>query len=289
MYKILVTGSKGQLGNELQVLAAKFPQFSFHFHDIDTLDLTNHDQVKSAFDTIKPSFVINGAAYTAVDKAETEQEQAFKINAEAPGKLAEICQVYSCRLIHISTDYVYDGKAYLPYTETDPTNPLSVYGHSKLEGEKKVLDFPNTTVIRTSWLYSSFGHNFLKTILRLASEKNELTVVYDQIGCPTYARDLALAVLTIINKSAEIFDPNLNGIFNYSNEGVASWYDFAREIKKTLMLNCMIKPIETKDYIKLPATRPPYSVFNKAKIKTTFNIEIPHWADSLVDCCKVIK
>jgi dTDP-4-dehydrorhamnose reductase len=225
--------------------------------------------------------IINCAAYTAVDKAEQEDNLAFLINASAVGILARVASKYNALLIHISTDYVFDGKGYKPYMEEDPTNPVSLYAKSKHAGERQVQSYSNRAlIIRTSWLYSEFGNNFVKTMMKYGKERGQLNVVFDQTGTPTYARDLAKAILDIITKK-----PAINGVevFHYSNEGVTSWYDFALAIIEFSGITCKIIPIETKDY-PLPAVRPFYSVFNKAKIKQRFNIEIPYWKDSLKVC-----
>jgi len=280
MKSVLVTGSKGQLGNEIRVLSNVYKDIEFHFHDIDTLDLTDYKLVEDFFNNYKPHFLINCAAYTAVDKAEKEKELAFRLNAEVPGNLAGICQKFNTKLIHISTDYVFDGKNYRPYKEDDVPNPLSVYAKSKFEGENRILEFNNSIIIRTSWLYASSGNNFIKTILKLCREKNELRVVYDQIGSPTYAVDLANAILKIVNSAITNEKSFIPGIYHYSNEGVCSWFDLAIEIFKIANINCKVYPIESKEY-PLPAKRPLYCIMNKEKIKSTYKLEIPHWKDSL--------
>ncbi len=280
MSKILVTGSSGQLGREIKVLSNDYKDIEFIFRDIDTLDLTDYDLLDEFFNAHKPDFLINCAAYTAVDRAEKEKESAFRINAEVPGKLAELCQKFSTKLVHISTDYVFDGKNYRPYREDDVPNPLSVYAKSKFEGENRILEFNNSVIIRTSWLYSTTGDNFVRKMLKLGKVQKELKVVYDQIGSPTYAGDLAEAILRIVN-SAITFDKNfVPGIYHYSNEGICSWYDLAVEIFRIAGIDCKVHPIESKEY-PLPAKRPLYSIMNKDKIKKTYKIEIPHWKDSL--------
>ncbi len=281
--KILVTGSNGQLGNELKVLASNYRTFQFLFHDVDTLDITNNEQLNKLFDVEKPLFVINCAAYTAVDKAETDTQTATLINATAVKNLVECCIVNNARLIHVSTDYVFDGTAHLPYKETDKVNPQSAYGRTKLEGEIEAQKDERSLVIRTSWLYSSFGNNFVKTVIRLSSERPEIGMIFDQIGSPTYAADLANTILQIVNQLKDT--PNRKGgIYHFSNEGVCSWYDFALKIAQMKgNTSCKIKPIETHQY-PLPANRPAYSVLNKAKIKSDFNIEIPWWETSLQLC-----
>ncbi len=280
MKKILVTGAKGQLGNEIRLLTDSFPNFDFTFVDIEDLDLVDDRQVFCFFAKQPFDYVINCAAYTAVDKAESEPGLAKLVNAHAPEILVRAATEYNpeAKLIHISTDYVFDGKHYRPYREDDPVNPVSVYGKTKLEGENAIKEFDNVMIIRTSWLYSSFGHNFVKTALRLAAEKKELTIVSDQIGTPTYAGDLALALLNILH--AGYFQ---NGIYHYSNEGVASWYDFAKAILEEKHIDKPVKPIATEDF-PTPARRPYYSVLDKTKIKTTFGLTIPHWRSSLREC-----
>ncbi len=284
---ILVTGSKGQLGNELQVLAHKFPQFSFLFTDVDELDISNKKAVNAIFKENKFQCVINCAGYTNVDKAEEEQDLARKINVQGLKNIAQACNKYDVELMHISTDYVFDGKNHRPYSETDFTNPLSVYGETKLEGEQMVEEFAKTAIIiRTSWLYSSFGHNFVKTILKYGSERDELNIVYDQIGTPTYAADLAELIMANIEDLKWLQGTH---IYHYSNEGVCSWYDFAKEIVELSQIDCKLNPIETKDY-PLPACRPSYSLLNKAKIKDGLEgIDIPYWKDSLKRCLNKIE
>lgn len=283
MIKILVTGSKGQLGSELQLLAPNYQDMKFIFHDVDTLDITTETEVNTIFDQLKPDFIINCAAYTAVDKAETEIELAHRINAQAVGNLTSAASRTNARLLHISTDYVFDGTSHVPYNENDPVNPQSAYGRSKLAGETEAIKDPRSLVIRTSWLYSTFGNNFVKTIIRLASERPELKIIFDQVGSPTYAADLAACVIHIIHQIKNKHGQP-GGIYHYSNEGVCSWYDFACKIVSLKDLtSCKVYPIETFQY-PLPAKRPQYSVFNKAKIKNTFGIEIPWWEESLKNC-----
>lgn len=281
--KILITGSKGQLGSEIRLLENQYPHYSFLFTDIDELDITNSQAVESFFAAESPSFIINCAAYTAVDKAEEDTENCFKVNELAVGVLARSAAKHQCKLIHVSTDYVFDGTSCIPYTESMPVNPQTTYGRSKLAGEQLLLThLPNAVVVRTSWLYSSFGHNFVKTILRLSRSKSSLKVIFDQIGTPTYAADLAQVLLTIV--SAPTFTP---GVFHYSNEGVCSWYDFAVKIAALDNNDCSIIPIETKDY-PTQTPRPHYSVFNKQKIKNTYPISIAHWEHSLKKCLALI-
>jgi len=285
MKNILVTGSNGQLGNELRILATLLPKENFLFHDIETLDITNFEALDKFFKINEPSVIVNCAAYTAVDKAESEVEKAFLINDIAVENIAKIASKFSCKIIHISTDYVFDGSGNKPYEEGDSTNPISIYGKSKLAGEQHVIMLPNAMIIRTAWLYSTFGNNFVKTMIRLGKEKNEIKVVYDQFGSPTYAADLAQVIIEILKlNNTGYFKP---GIYHFSNEGACSWFDLASEIIFECELNCSIVPIETHDY-PTPAKRPAFSVFNKAKIKKTFNISIPWWKDSLKICLEKI-
>ncbi|MDP4266482.1 MAG: dTDP-4-dehydrorhamnose reductase [Bacteroidota bacterium] len=276
--RILVTGCNGQLGNEIKVLSNQYKSFNFIFSDINELDITNRKSLYTFIENNSIDFIINCAAYTNVNKAENEVEFAYLINETAVGYLAQISSEKNIRLIQVSTDYVFDGNHYLPYKEDDITNPLSIYGKTKLAGEKKILSSTNKAIIiRTSWLYSSFGNNFVKTIIRLGNENNLVKMVYDQIGTPTYAADLADTILKIISSGKDF---NETEIFHYSNEGVISWYDFAQAIIEDKNISCKILPIETWEY-PTPAKRPCYSVFNKAKIKKEFDIEIPYWRESL--------
>ena len=279
--KILVTGSNGQLGNELRLLAPSCPHDVFIFTDVAELDITSETEVEQLVKEEQPAVIINCAAYTAVDKAEQEDNLAFLINASAVGNLARVASRHNVLLIHISTDYVFDGKGYKPYVEDDPTNPVSLYAKSKHAGEQQVQSYASQAIIiRTSWLYSEFGNNFVKTMMKYGKERGQLNVVFDQTGTPTYARDLAKTILDIIQKQ-----PVFSGVevFHFSNEGVTSWYDFAKAIIEFSGITCKINPIETKDY-PLPAVRPFYSVFNKSKIKQRFQTEIPYWRDSLKEC-----
>jgi dTDP-4-dehydrorhamnose reductase len=283
--QILVTGSKGQLGNEIRTLSPDFKHFQFTFIDIDELDLSDPTAIKNYFQDKDFKVIINCAAYTAVDLAEDNQALAFQVNSESVRILAEIAKARKIRMIHISTDYVFDGESNQPIAETATPSPLSVYGHSKLEGEKHVLSLlPDAYVIRTAWVYSTFGKNFVKTISTLASQRHELTVVADQIGSPTYANDLASAILHIVDS---IFVKKIDhpGVYHYSNEGAISWYDFAWFIVKHYGYPCVVKPIRTEEY-KTKAVRPKFSLLDKKKIKTTFGITPPHWHDSLMRCLK---
>lgn len=281
---ILVTGANGQVGSEIQALAASTP-LTFFFTDRETLDITNEDALRRFVKEHHITTIINCAAYTAVDKAESDPHMADKINNYAVGLLGHIAKDYGISLIHISTDYVFDGMHYKPYTEETPTNPQSLYGRTKRDGELALLSLnpPRSLIIRTAWVYSSFGANFVKTMLRLGAEKTSLNVVYDQVGSPTYARDLAQAILDIIPR----LDNDAIEIYHYSNEGVLSWYDFAKEIMKMAKRPCQITPIETKDY-PTPAKRPHYSLLNKTKIKERFGLTIPYWKDSLSACLTLL-
>ncbi len=283
MEYILVTGSKGQLGSEIYELSTNYKELKFIFTDIDNLDISNKKQIIQFFEDNKINFIVNCAAYTAVDKAESEEELTNKINIIGVKNLAEISLKKKIPIIHISTDYVYDGESFSPYKEDNPTLPQSIYGKSKLAGEQELQKNPDNIIIRTSWLYSSYGNNFVKTIIRLGKERDNLGVVFDQIGTPTYAKDLAETILNIIQLSNKNEKNFVNGIYNYSNEGVCSWYDFAIEIFKITKINCKVSPIETIDF-PTPAKRPNFSVLNKSKIKNTFNISIPHWSESLKNC-----
>ncbi len=284
MPNILVTGANGQLGSEVRELSTNYDH-TYIFTDKDELDITNESAIKECVEQNKIDIIINCAAYTAVDKAEEDEVTADLINRKAVKKLAKIAKEYDIKFIHISTDYVFDGKAYKPYVEEFQTKPNSVYGKTKLDGELEMLSINphNSIIIRTSWVYSSFGANFVKTMLRLGKEKEELGVIFDQIGTPTYARDLARTILEILPK----IENDKVEIYHYSNEGAISWYDFAKEIMRMAKLSCKVNPIETYQY-PTPAKRPHYSLLNKAKIKKKFNIEIPYWKDSLDDCLKIL-
>lgn len=283
--KVLVTGSKGQLGSEINAISSNFSKLDITYTDIEELDITDTVAVDKYIKVLQPKYIVNCAAYTAVDKAEQDIELSNKINSIAPSILAKTAKEYGCKMIHVSTDYVFDGESNTPYDETSSVNPASQYGKSKLKGEEAVLSTGNGMVIRTSWLYSSFGGNFVKTIIRNAKIKSELRVVDDQLGCPTYASDLANVILKIISKEQNNFIPE---IFHYSNEGICSWYDFACEIVSLSNIDCKISPIKTKDY-PLPAKRPRYSVFNKSKIHNLYNIEIPYWKKSLGNCIEILR
>ena len=285
MFHILVTGSNGQLGNEIRKLAPSYVNFNFVFTDIEELDITSKKNIQQFFSSNKPGCVINCAAYTAVDKAESDREKAMLINADAVRFLAEYCKDNNTLLVHISTDYVFDGTKKTPYLEVDPVNPLSFYGKSKSSGEKHILEIsPPAIIIRTSWLYSSFGGNFVKTILKLAREKGILNVVNDQFGSPTYAADLAHTILQIIPKASAVKEPE---ILNYSNEGIITWFEFAKAIIEFKHLECVINPVTAQEY-PTPAVRPNYSAFSKDKIISRYGISIPRWEDSLKSCLLLI-
>lgn len=285
MKKILVTGANGQLGNECRTLAESITNAEFVFTDVAELSIADSNAVEEIFSKNKFDYCINAAAYTAVDLAETETELAQLINATAAGYLADACRKNNCKLIHISTDYVFDGTNEIGYDVDDATSPINVYGATKLEGEKLALSLnPETIVIRTSWVYSFHGKNFVKTMMKLMQERESLNVVSDQIGKPTYAADLASAIFSIIFSGKE-FVP---GMYHFANQGVISWYDFATAIKEIGGYNCNVNPIASSEY-PTPAKRPSYSILNTNKIEHTFNIEIPYWKDSLQKCMELLR
>lgn len=291
--QVLVTGAKGQLGQSIYDLQGEHSGFDFVFTDVEELDLTDQNQMQHYLSHNGFDVIINCAAYTAVDKAETDEKLADQINHQAVSTLAEIAKQQGVMLIHVSTDYVFNGQSYKPYQENDATDPQGVYGKTKLNGEQAFLNInPNGCIIRTSWVYSEHGNNFVKTMLRLGKERDELGVIFDQVGTPTYARDLATAILAIIKKSgnSEILQSKQpkDKIFHFSNEGVCSWYDFAKTIFEYSDVDCQVSSIETKDY-PTPASRPHYSVMNKHKIKYTFDMSIPYWKDSLKKCLSILK
>jgi dTDP-4-dehydrorhamnose reductase len=282
--KILITGANGQLGKELKKTAPLFPQYEFIFLSKEDLPIHHFEMVRHYFNTYQPLFCINCAAYTAVDRAEQEKDRAFHINGEAVGVMAAVCKEHHCKFIHLSTDYVFDGTASIPYKEDSPTNPQNVYGASKLEGEKQALQFnPDSIIIRTSWVYSEFGKNFVRTMVKLMKEKDEISVVNDQFGSPTYAADLAEVIMQII--SLRQWHP---GIYNYSNEGIISWYDFAVAIKDFTGSIAKINPVPTSQY-PTHAKRPVYSALDTIKIKQCFNVELKNWKLSLQGCIRNIE
>jgi dTDP-4-dehydrorhamnose reductase len=281
---ILVTGSNGQLGKELKQIADNYSQFNFVFASREDLKLHHFGLVENFFIATKPQYCINCAAYTAVDKAEAEQDMAMLVNGEAVGNLAAVCKKYQTKLIHISTDYVFDGESETPYKEGDATGPINTYGKSKLLGEQLCMkEDDDAIIIRTSWVYSSFGHNFVKTMMRLMNERNELNVVADQIGSPTYAADLANATMDIISSGKWE-----SGIYHYSNEGKISWYEFAQAIKEITGSKSVVHPIETAQY-PTPARRPHYSLLNKEKIKSIYAVAVPEWKEGLKKCIQLLQ
>jgi len=288
MSTILITGASGQLGSELRDLSSRFSGYTFIFTDVVDLDITDANQSASFISSASPDWIINCAAFTAVDKAESEAESAYKINAAGVRNIVNAIAGTECRLLHVSTDYVYDGKQNRPYQEDDPANPMTVYGSTKLAGEMEALKHPYTMIIRTSWLYSSYGNNFVKAIMKKAGSSDDIGVVFDQTGTPTYAGDLASAIMEIISgaiRNRHAFAP---GIFNYANEGVCSWFDFATEIVKAVGSTSNVRPLLTAEWPS-PAARPQYSVFNKKKIKETYNLIIPYWRESMLKCISKIS
>lgn len=287
MKTVLVTGANGQLGNSLRALSRRYSSYAFLFTDVDELDICDKEAVRAYVNGNQVDYILNCAAYTAVDKAEDNEALCLRINAGAVRNLGEAASEAGARILHISTDYVFDGTAHIPYVETEPTCPVSVYGRTKLAGEEALLSVcPDAVIIRTAWLYSEYGRNFVKTMLRLGKEREEISVVFDQIGTPTYAGDLAEAMCKVLEASERgAFQP---GIYHYSNEGVCSWYDFTVKILQVAGLPCRVKPIESKDYPS-PAVRPPYSVLNKKKIKAAYGLAIPHWEESLRHCMAALE
>ena len=276
---ILITGCNGQLGNEMQLLEGSHPQHSYFNTDVQELDITNQEAIETFVEEHHIDGIVNCAAYTAVDKAEDNEELCTKLNAEAPAYLAAAIGKRGGWMIQISTDYVFDGTQHTPYTEEADTCPNSVYGKTKLVGELNVQKFcAQSMIIRTAWLYSTFGNNFVKTMIRLGKEKPELGVIFDQIGTPTYARDLAVAIFAAIEQGI------VPGVYHFSNEGVISWYDFTKAIHRIAgITTCHVRPLHTSEY-PTPAKRPHYSVLDKTKIKQTYNIEVPYWEESLAEC-----
>jgi dTDP-4-dehydrorhamnose reductase len=284
MNTILVTGSNGQLGNEMRQIAKSYSQFNYIYTDIEELDICNKTNLNDFVRLNKVDFIVNCAAYTAVDKAENDTELCYKINFEAVKNIAEIALKHQIKVVHISTDYVFDGTNYIPYTEEDQVCPYTVYGKSKLAGEQILIEnCKDAIIIRTSWLYSSFGNNFVKTMIKLGKERDSLNVIFDQIGTPTYAADLADTIMKIL-----VHENFTAGIYHFSNEGVCSWYDFTKSIHRISGINCTVKPIESKEY-PTPTPRPHFSVLNKAKIKSTYGLTIPHWEESLEKCLKLMN
>ncbi|PHS07675.1 MAG: dTDP-4-dehydrorhamnose reductase [Kordia sp.] len=284
MKRVLVTGANGQLGLCLQEISKLHPTIQFAFSSSKELDITNKESVKIAFETSNYEYCINCAAYTNVDLAESAINKVEEVNVLAVKNLAEVCKLNNTKLIHVSTDFVFDGKSNVPYTEKDETNPLSVYGKTKLDGEKEIQDtLKDFFILRTSWLYSEYANNFMKTMLRLSCERSELGVISDQIGSPTYAKDLARVIVEIIES-----DSNKYGVYHYSNEGVASWYDFAKAIFDLSNTKIIVNAIPTTAY-PTPAERPHYSVLDKSKLKTNLGIEIPYWRASLKEAISLIK
>ena len=281
--KILITGCNGQLGNEMQLLEKENPQHTYFNTDVAELDITDQNAIEKFVSENAIDGIVNCAAYTAVDKAEENQDLCMKLNATAPDYLAQAIEKRGGWMIQISTDYVFDGTNHKPYTEADSVCPNSTYGRTKLAGEQAVMaGCKKSMIIRTAWLYSTFGNNFVKTMIRLGKEKPELGVIFDQIGTPTYARDLAVAIFAAINQGI------VPGIYHFSNEGVISWYDFTKAIHRIAgITTCRVRPLHTEEY-PTPANRPHYSVLDKTKIKQTYSIEIPYWEESLVECVKLL-
>ena len=284
MKNILVTGANGQLGNEMRLLAEVNKEYTYFFTDVAELDICDEQAVMNFVTAHQIDIIVNCAAYTAVDKAEDNQELCDKLNHVAPGYLAKAIQTRGGYLVQVSTDYVFDGTAHVPYTEEQPTCPDSVYGTTKLAGEQEAMKYcANTMIIRTAWLYSTFGNNFVKTMLRLGRERETLGVVFDQIGTPTYANDLARVIFAAVNRGI------VPGIYHFSNEGVCSWYDFTLAIHRLAGIKtCKVNPLHTDEF-PAKAPRPHYSVLDKTKIKKTFGIDIPHWEESLAVCMKNLE
>ncbi len=282
--KLLITGANGQLGNEMRVALQQYPSIEALYTDVDTLDITDLAQLDAFVATEGISHIVNCAAYTAVDKAEDDEPTATKVNVDAVRNLGVVAKKYGAKIVHVSTDYVFDGCGHKPYTEDMPVCPTNVYGRTKLAGEEAlVAECEDAIIIRTSWLYSSFGNNFVKTMLRLGRERDTLNVIFDQVGTPTYAADLAQVIFTIIAEREWVA-----GIYHFSNEGVCSWYDFTIMIHRLAGIECRVMPIESSAYpVRTP--RPHYSVLNKSKIKTTFGIEVPYWVESLQRCLNILE
>ena len=279
MKNVLITGANGQLGNEMRVLSEANKEYTYFFTDVAELDICNEQAVMDFVKANNIKVIVNCAAYTAVDKAEENVELCTKLNADAVGYLAKAAEANGAEFVQISTDYVFDGTAHIPYQETEPTCPNSVYGSTKLAGEQNALTLCSCSmVIRTAWLYSTFGNNFVKTMIRLGKERDTLGVIFDQVGTPTYARDLARAIFAAIRQGV------VPGVYHFSNEGVCSWYDFTKAIHRIAgITDCKVNPLHTEEY-PTPAKRPHYSVLDKSKIKKTYGIEVPYWEDSLKEC-----
>ena len=284
MKRILITGANGQLGNEMRVLSEEYPEHAYFFTDVAELDICNEQAVMDFVKANGIHTIVNCAAYTAVDNAEDHLEFCTRLNADAVGYLAKSAEANGAEFIQISTDYVFDGTAHVPYQETDPTYPESVYGSTKLEGERNALAYcSRAMVIRTAWLYSTFGNNFVKTMIRLGKERDSLGVIFDQIGTPTYARDLARAIFEAIRQGV------VPGVYHFSNEGVCSWYDFTKAIHRLAgITTCQVKPLHTSEY-PAKAKRPHYSVLDKSKIKATYDLEVPYWMESLEECIEALS
>ena len=284
MKRILITGANGQLGNEMRVLSEEYLEHAYFFTDVAELDICNEQAVMDFVKANGIHTIVNCAAYTAVDNAEDHVEFCTRLNADAVGYLAKSAEANGAEFIQISTDYVFDGTAHVPYQETDPTYPESVYGSTKLEGERNALAYcSRAMVIRTAWLYSTFGNNFVKTMIRLGKERDSLGVIFDQIGTPTYARDLARAIFEAIRQGV------VPGVYHFSNEGVCSWYDFTKAIHRLAgITTCQVKPLHTSEY-PAKAKRPHYSVLDKSKIKATYGMEVPYWMESLEECIEALS
>ncbi len=284
MTRILITGANGQLGNEMRLLAREHSEYDYLFTDVAELDICDEQAVADYVRRHEVDIIVNCAAYTAVDKAEDNEELCDRLNRLAPGYLAKAVAARGGKLVQISTDYVFDGTAHVPYTEDCPTCPDSVYGRTKLGGEREAFAHcPDTMVIRTAWLYSTFGNNYVKTMLRLGRERETLGVIFDQVGTPTYARDLAAVIFAAIGKGI------VPGVYHFSNEGVCSWYDFTKAIHRLAgITTCRVSPLHTDEY-PTRATRPHYSVLDKTKIKQTYGVEVPYWTDSLEECLRRLE
>jgi dTDP-4-dehydrorhamnose reductase len=287
---ILITGSAGQLGQSIQSIACNYPEYKFEFASRQHLDLSNDHSIINFFGQKSFDIIINCAAHTAVDKAESEADTVNQVNHLAVRQLATIAKKHKTKLIHISTDYVFNGKQFRPYIEADKVEPHGVYGQTKLHGEQAILKIltTNAIIIRTSWVYSEYGNNFVKTMLKLGQERDNLNVIYDQVGTPTYAKDLASAIMTIVQSQVFSEIDFKTDIVHFSNEGVCSWYDFAKEIFELSGIQCQVNPIGTEDY-PTPAVRPHYSVLSKVKIKKIYHLVIPNWTESLKRCVVTLQ